>query len=218
MQDENVGFLGEAPFQNVSRPRGAHLFRVYSMKNRSPFEFYYRTQLIAWTRLEFESNLISFIPVNKVFKTTDGRLFVAFKLVYLNSETLVYIAESGQEAVEQAFEKCCLAVGITSKRLGREVIKDAKFEVWNRFKILSFITRWKDEITAENVKRFIFSLGHCSSCALNSFDQLDGFAEGRGLAFALEMVRIGKFQLPSLHERMIASSTVVVCSSKGDAP
>ncbi|WP_237882425.1 hypothetical protein [Pseudomonas sp. PGPR40] len=216
MQDENSGLFGEAPFQNISRPKGAHLFRVYSMKNRSPFDFYYRTQVIEWARLEFDGHLLSFTPVNKVFKTTDGRLFVAFKLVYLNSETLVYIAESGLETVEKAFEQCCQAVGVASKRLGQEVINNAKFEVWNRFKILSFITRWKDEITAENVKRFVFSLSHCSSCALDSFDQLDGFSDGRGLAFALEMVRVGKFQLPSLHERWIASNTLVVCSSKGD--
>lgn len=217
MQDENSGFLDEVPFHNISRPKGAHLFRVYSMKNRSSFEFFYRTQLIEWVRLEFECHLISFIPVNKVFKTADGRLFVAFKLVYLNSETLVYIAEAGADKVAQAFEQCCLAMGMASKRLGREVLNDGKFEVWNRIKILSFIERWKDEITAENVKKFIFSLGHCSSCALGSFDKFDGFSDGRGLAFALEMVRIGKFQLPSLHERSIASSTVVVCSSKGDA-
>ncbi|MDB5995100.1 MAG: hypothetical protein JWP42_2236, partial [Pseudomonas sp.] len=98
----------------------------------------------------------------------------------------------------------------------REVVNGGKFEVWNRFKILSFIARWKDEITAVNVKRFIFSLSHCPSCTLGSFDQLDGFSDGRGLAFALELVRIGTFQLPSLQERLISSSTVVVCSSKGD--
>lgn len=217
MQDKNFGFFDEAPFKNISRPKGAHLFRVYSMKNRSPFEFFYRTQLIGWVRLEFELHLISFIPLNKVFETTDGRLFVAFKLVYLNSETLVYVAESGKDKVVQAFEQCCSAIGMASKRLGREVVNDGRFEVWNRLKILSFIARWKDEITAENVKRFVFGLSHCSSCALSSFDQLDGFSDGRGLAFALEMVRIGKFQLPSLHERLITSSTVVVCSSKGDA-
>lgn len=217
MQDENFGFLDEAPFKNISRPKGAHLFRVYSMKNRSLFKFFYRTQLIEWVRLEFEAHLVSFIPVNKVFNAADGRLFVAFKLVYLNSETLVYIAESGKDEVVQAFEQCCSAVGVASKRLGWEVVNDGKFEVWNRFKILSFITRWKDEITAENVKKFVFGLSHCSSYALSSFDQLDGFGDGRGVAFALEMVRIGKFQMPSLHERLITSSTLVVCSSKGDA-
>jgi hypothetical protein len=216
MQDENFGFLGEELFQNISRPKGAHLFRVYSMKNRSPFEFFYRTQLVEWGRLEFDFNIVSFVPVNQIFQTIDGRLFIAFKLEYLNSETLVYIAEPGRDEVVQAFEKCCSALGVASKCLGREVVNDGRFEVWNRFKILSFITRWKDEITAENVRKFVFSLSHCSSCALSSFDQLDGFSDGRGLAFALEMVRIGKFQLPSLHERLIASNTVVICSSKGD--
>jgi hypothetical protein len=216
MQDKNFGFIDETPFKNISRPKGAHLFRVYSMKNRSPFEFFYRTQLIEWARLEFELHLISFIPLNKIFETTDGRLFVAFKLEYLSSETLVYIAESGRDEVVQAFEQYCSVLGMTSKRLGREVVNDGRFEVWNRFKILSFITRWKDEITAENVKKFVFGLCHYSSCALSSFDQFDGFSDGRGLAFALEMVRIGKFKIPSLHERLITSNTVVICSSKGD--
>jgi hypothetical protein len=217
MQDENFSFLGEVPFRNISRPKGVHLFRVYSMKNRTPLEFFYRTQLIEWARLEFESDLASFIPINKFFKTTDGCLFVAFKLVYLNSETLVYIADTGKDEVAHAFEQCCSAMGLTSKRLGQEVVNDGKYEVWNRFKIMSFITRWKDEITAENVKRFVFGVSHCCTCTLSSFDQLEGFSDGRGLAFALEMVRVGKFQLPSLHERLINSNTLVVTSSKGGA-
>lgn len=217
MQDDNYDYFDEMPFQNILRPKGAHMFRVYSMKNRSPFEFYYRAQLIEWARLEFEGHLISFAPVNKVFKIPEGSLFVAFKLEYLNSEVLAYIAESGREAVEEAFAKCCSAMGVTSKRLGQEVIRDAKLEVWNRLKILSLITRWKHEITAVSIMEFIFSLNNCSSCALNAFDEFDGFNDGRGQAFALEMVRIGKFQLPSLQDRLIAGSTVVVCSTKGDA-
>jgi|SRR3989344_6039500 len=217
MHVDNSGFLGEIPFESVSRPKGAHLFRVYSMKNRRPFEFYYRTQLIEWARLEFDGHLINFAPVNNFFKTSDGRLFVAFKLEYLNYQTMVYIAESGREAVGEAFEKSCSAIGIACKRLGREVITDAKWEVWNRLKILALINRWKDEITEKNVKEFLFSLGSCSSSALSNFDQLDGFGEGRGLAIALEMVRIGKFHVPSLHEKMLANSTIVVCSSKGDS-
>ncbi|MBV4482621.1 hypothetical protein [Pseudomonas khavaziana] len=211
MSDENVGLI------DMTRPKGAHLFRVYSMKNRERFEFYYRTQLIEWVRLEFDAGLIRFVPVNKVFKTAEGRLFVAFKLVYLNSETLVYFAEPGTDRVVQAFEEYCSALGMLSKILGREIINDERFEVWNRFKILSFIVRWKDEITDANLKLFVFSLSHSASCALSNFDRLDGFGDGRGLAFALELVRIGKFNLPSLREQLIGGSTIVVCSSKGDA-
>lgn len=210
MSDENFGLI------DMSRPKGTHLFRVYSMKNRERFEFFYRTQLIEWVRLEFDAGLLSFVPVNKFFKTTEGRLFVAFKLGYLNSETFVYVAESGMDSVVQAFEQYCSALGVDSKRLGREVISKDKFEVWNRFKILSFIIRWRDEITAVNIKHFVFNCSHCASCALSDFDRLDGFGDGRGLAFALELVRIGRFQLPSLREQLIGGRTIVVCSPKGD--
>lgn len=186
------------------------------MKNRRPFELFYRTQLMEWVRLEFDCHLEAFAPLNKVFTTMNGRIFVAFKLIYLNSETLVYIAEPGKDEVAQAFEQCCSAMGVASKRLGREVLNEGKFEIWNRIKILSFVARWRDEITTENMKSFILSVSDFSSLTLNSFDQLTGFSDGRGLAMALEMVRIGKFQLPSLHERLITSSTIVVPSSKGD--
>ncbi|MBC8982340.1 hypothetical protein IAI52_19005 [Pseudomonas lurida] len=209
MTDVNFGLI------DVSRPKGTHLFRVYSMKNRERFEFFYRTQLVEWVRLEFDAGLLSFEPVNKVFKTTEGRLFVAFKLGYLNSETFVYFAEAGTDKVVQAFEQYCSALGMDSKLLGREIISKEKFEVWNRFKILSFIVRWKDEITAANLKLFVFNLSHCTSCSLSNFDRLDGFGDGRGLAFALELVRIGRFQLPSLREQLIGGRTIVVCSPKG---
>ncbi|MBY8972728.1 hypothetical protein J1G33_20235 [Pseudomonas sp. P867] len=215
MQGEFLGFLESDPFKNVSRPKGGHLFRVYSIMNRCPMEFFYRTQLIEWGWLEFDSSLLSFIPVNKVFKTTDGALFVAFKLVYLNSEVLVYVAELGVEKVEQAFEQCCAAIGMSSRHIGTGVSGDKRFEVWNRFKILAFISRWRDDITAKNVKEFILALRNCSSCALSSFESIEGFSDGRGFAFALEMVRIGRFNIPSMHDRLINRKAVVVCSPKG---
>ena len=81
---------------------------------------------------------------------------------------------------------------------------------------MSFIIRWRDEITAVNIKHFVFNCSHCASCALSDFDRLDGFGDGRGLAFALELVRIGRFQLPSLREQLIGGRTIVVCSPKGD--
>jgi hypothetical protein len=215
MRKKSVEFSALEPISSASRPRGAHLFRVYSLKNRRSFKFFYRTQLVEWARLEFEPGLLSFVPENSVFKTDGGKLFIAFKLSYANSETLVYIADPRADAVSDALIKYCTVMGLGSRGIGQEVISEAKFEIWNRLKILSLIGRWREDLTAENLKKFLLCLKGCASCSLGSFEQMDGFNNGRGLAFALEMVRVGRFQLPSLHERSLAMTTPIICSSAG---
>lgn len=60
MRDEQLDFLDAAEVLRAPRPKGAHLFRVFSMKNHCALEMYYRTQLVEWTRFEFDSRLVSF--------------------------------------------------------------------------------------------------------------------------------------------------------------
>lgn len=216
MRDEQLDFLDVTETGRTPRPKGTHLFRVFSMKNHCPLEMHYRTQLIEWARYEFDSKLVSFVPLNKPFKTDEGSLRISFRLQYLNEDVLAYVVRHGNEAVEESFEKACAAIGIKTRRIGQEAVTTSRIEVWNRLKILAFITRWRHEITADSVKRFIFDLNCESQCLLSDFDQVVGFGDGKGLAFGLEMIRAGRFHLPSLRERALSHNSVIICSASGD--
>ncbi|AMN80526.1 hypothetical protein [Pseudomonas azotoformans] len=216
MRDEQLDFLDVAEARREPRPKGAHLFRVFSMKNHCALEMHYRTQLIEWARFEFDSQLVSFVPLNKQFKTDEGSLRISFKLEYLNEDVLAYVAGQGNEPVEEAFEEACAVIGIKTRRMGQDAVSVSRIEVWNRLKILAFITRWRHEITADSVKRFLFDLSCESQCLLSDFDQIVGFSDGKGMAFGLEMVRAGRFYLPSLCEKALSHNSVIICAASGD--
>ncbi|MFK3797081.1 hypothetical protein [Pseudomonas sp. NPDC088444] len=216
MRDEQLDFLDVAEARRSPRPKGAHLFRVFSMKNHCALEMHYKTQLVEWARFEFDSRLLSFEPLNKPFKTDGGSLRISFKLEYLNEDVLAYVAGPGNEAVEDAFEKACAAIGIKTRRIGQDPVSASRIEVWNRLKTLALITRWRHDITADSVKRFIFDLNCESQCLLGDFDQLVGFEDGKGVAFGLEMVRAGRFCLPSLREKALSHKSVIICAASGD--
>lgn len=216
MRDEQLDFLDATDGSRPPRPKGAHLFRVFSMKNHCALEMHYRTQLVEWARFEFDSKLVNFVPLNKPFETDQGSLRISFKLEYLNEDVLAYVVGQGNEAVEDAFEKACSAIGIKTRRIGQDPVSASRIEVWNRLKILTFITRWRHDITADSVKRFLFDLNCESQCLLRDFDQLIGFGDGKGVAFGLELVRAGRFYLPSLRETALSHKSVIICAASGD--
>lgn len=209
MIEENYKLFGYFPFEISSRPRGAHLFRVYSMANRCKFEFYYRVQLIEWTRLEFDPHVAEFCPVNQYFKSSEAKLFVAFRACYMTRDCFLYVAKPSCEATIKEFEAYCSVAGVACKQIGGELVDSVKFEVWNRLKILSMIARWREELTENNVRHFLLSLKGYSSCAIGDIEKLEGYEGGRGVAYALELVRVGKFQLDEMQKRMISGKTII---------
>ncbi|MNC63868.1 hypothetical protein D3C75_1140250 [compost metagenome] len=81
--------------------------------------------------------------------------------------------------------------------------------------MLSIISRWKDQITSENLKKFVAALDGYPVYSLSEIEKIDAFAGGRGQAYAFEMVRIGKFRIDSLNSEMITNGVLIKLISKG---
>lgn len=205
-----------SPMQPLIRPVGSHLFRVFSITNRCPLELFYRTQLAEWVRLEFDNKLLSFEAINQEFRSEGKALFVAFRVRYLHSDCLIYIMPPNQDDLVKAFEDYCLAVGCESKPLGREVLANAKVEIWNKVKMLLFIAKWENDINSSNIRGFVNAVSGYAAYSVSEFQKLSGFAGGRGLAFAFEMVRIGKFRLDTLCDEAISGRTLIHIKLEGD--
>jgi hypothetical protein len=204
-----------SPLQVIRPPKGSHLIRVSSITNRKTLEMYYRTQLAEWSRLEFDNQLVEFDAVNKNFCWEGKMLFIAFRISYLHGDCFAYIDQPSQPSLIKAFENYCSTIGSVCKPLGNEVIAASKIEIWNRLKMLSIISRWKDQITSENLKKFVAALDRFSTYSLSEIEKIDAFAGGRGQAYAFEMVRIGRFRIDTLNSEMITNGVLIKLISKG---
>lgn len=204
-----------SPLQVIKPPKDSHLIRVFSITNRKTLEMYYRTQLAEWARLEFDNQIVDFDAVNQMFCWEGKALFVAFRIRYLYGDCFAYIDQLGQGALVKAFENYCSAIGSVCKPLGNEILAESRIEIWNRLKMLSIISRWKDQLTTENLKKFVAALDGYPMYSLSEIEKIEAFAGGRGQAYVFELVRIGKFRLDSLNNEMITGGTLIKLILKG---
>jgi hypothetical protein len=158
---------------------------------------------------------VDFESINKAFCWEGKSLFVAFRVRYLHSDCFIYIDHSGQDALVRAFEDYCSVVGGVCKPLRAETLVGARFEVWNRLKMLSVISRWQNEITSDNIRRFIAELNGFPFYSLSEIEKLEAFSNGRGHAYAFELVRIGRFRIDSLANEMITGRTLIKLKPEG---
>ena len=158
--------------------------------------------------------MIGFESVNQSFFADGNVLFVAFRVRYLHADCFIYIEQPNQGALIHAFEAYCLAIGSECRPLGKELLAKDKVEVWNKIKMLTIISKWESEITAANIKRFVAVLSGYPVYALSEINSLDGFTGGRGLAYAFELVRIGRFRIENLSDDVLGGKTLISLPSK----
>lgn len=192
----------------AGRPKGAHLYRVFSMTNRAPMTLFYHGQLVAWTNLEFDRRVISYQAINRWYDGDDFSLFVAFYVRFMERDHFIYIPDERRPEAAQAFEKYAKGLNVVATPIAQLDKPQDEVEFWNKIKMMCVITRFRDKLTARNLTQFSRSL-HVRELTIEELECSQEYPESEALAYAFEMVRIGSFSLSKMKDELLNGYSVI---------
>lgn len=192
----------------AKRPKGEHLYRVFSMLNRAPLTFFYFSQLAAWTKFEFDLRIDSYEAVNRWFDGPESSLFIAFYVRFVERDHFFYIPDPKHLDATQAFEKYARGSNVVATPLTTPEPSHKSIEFWNRLKMLSLITQHRERMTKENLDNFCKSI-FFKNITIKDLAGLPEYSDGEAVAYAFELIRQGRCSMCGVASELINLNSII---------
>lgn len=199
------------PFDSLriaKRPKGEHLYRVFSIQNRSPLTLFHFSQLVAWTAIEFDSRVVSYEVVNRWFDGKDSSLFIAFYVRLPEHDHFFYISNVEHPDTTKAFEKYSNGMNVSATALAKPVQADKSIEFWNRLKMLCVISQHQEKMTQGNLDKFLES-SFSTDMTIGELVDLPKYTDGEAVAYAFELIRQGICAISNPASELINLSSTI---------
>ena len=198
----------------AKRPKGEHLYRVFSMLNRAPLKFFYFSQLAAWTKFEFDLRIDSYEAVNRWFDGPESSLFIAFYVRFIERDHFFYIPDPKHLGATQAFEKYSRGANVVATPLTTPEPAHKSIEFWNRLKMLSLITQHREKMTKGNLDNFCKSI-FFKNITIKDLVGLPEYSDGEAVAYAFELIRQGRCLMRGVASELISFNSIIKLNEFG---
>ncbi|MFJ3483281.1 hypothetical protein ACIPL1_07825 [Pseudomonas sp. NPDC090202] len=205
--DPNASFP-YAGLREAVRPKGGHLYRVFSLTNHAPMTLFYQEQLLAWSMLEFDPAVVSFEATNRWFDHDSGAIYIAYYVRYIDCDCFLYVPNPSRTMAMQALAKYAKSFSVRLSPLMPEKSPFNETLFWNRVNMLSVLVSVRDKLSSRNLKKFASSI-RGSEVSVGELERMSAYSNQEAIAYAFELVRIGYFSISSLGDELLSSSSVL---------
>lgn len=194
--------------REAERPKGGHLYRVFSLTNHAPMKLFHREQLLAWTMLEFDPTVVSFEAINRWFDHVSGAIYIGYYVRYMEYDCFMYIPNPARVEALKSLEKYAKSFNVRLSPMLSEKIPQNDTLFWNRMSILSVLVSARDKLSSRNLAQFARSIENCE-VAVGELEQMPNYVDQEALAYAFELVRKGHFSISGLNDELLQKSSVL---------
>lgn len=208
MSDVPISSFPYPALRGAERPKGGHLYRVFSITNNAPMKLFHREQLLAWTMLEFDPAVVSFEAINRWFDHDSGAIYIGYYVRYVAHDCFMYIPNPARIESLKALEKYAKSFNVRLSPIVSEKSPQNDTLFWNRMSMLSVLVSARDKLLSRNLKQFARSIEGCE-VTVGDLDQDPNYVDQEALAYAFELVRKGYFTISGLNDELIQKSSVL---------
>lgn len=194
--------------REAERPKGSHLYRVFSLTNHAPMKLFHREQLLAWTMLEFDPAVVSFEAINRWFDHVSGAIYVGYYVRYMEYDCFMYIPNPTRIESLKSFEKYAKSFNVKISPMLSEKTPQNDTLFWNRMSMLSVLVSERDKLSSRNLSQFSRSIENYG-VTIGELEQMPDYVGQEALAYAFELVRKGHFTISGLKDELLQKSSVL---------
>lgn len=194
--------------REAERPKGGHLYRVFSLTNHAPMKLFHREQLLAWTMLEFDPAVVSFDAINRWFDHEGGAIYIGYYVRYMEYDCFMYIPNSASMEALKSLEKYAKSFNVRLSPILSEKAPQNDTLFWNRMSMLSVLVSARDKLSSRNLTQFSRSIENCET-TIGELEQMPNYVDQEALAYAFELVRKGHFAISGLKDELLQKSSVL---------